>query len=1632
MAEHTQAAEELSPIKRALLGVQKLQAKVEQLESRRREPVAVVGMGLRLPRGVRSPEALWQMLTEGLDGISEVPPERWGREFYSADPKAPGATVSHRGGFVDGIDGFDAAFFGIPPRDADHMDPQHRLLLEVSWEAFEDAGLPLAQLAGSRTGVYAGMMTNDYVRLLWRDARRADAYATTGFSFTFGPNRLSYLFDLRGPSMAIDTACSSSLVALHLACQSLRDGETDVALAGGVNALLLPEASISFSKMGMLSPDGRCKTFDASANGYVRGEGCAMFVLKRLSDALAAGDSIWALVRGTAVNQDGRSNGFTAPSAAAHEAAMRDALEAAGLDPSRVTYVEAHGTGTSLGDPIEVEALRRVYGAPPADGAGPPCVLGSIKTQIGHLEAAAGAAGLAKVALAMRHRTLPANLHFGSLNPLIDLSGTRLQVATEARAWEADERHAALSSYGAGGTNGHAVLSEPPPAPELPPEPSGESRVLLVSARGPEALRANATAWARWLLERPAGGVRDVCFTAAVRRTHHDHRLAVVGRDRRELAAQLEAWAAGEARPGVAAGRAGERAPRVAFVFSGHGSEWRGMGRELLAREPAFRESLERCDAALRPHVGWSLVALLSADDSDRQIDEKGAIQPVTFGLQVALAALWASWGVRPDAVVGHSLGEVAAAHVAGALTLEQAACLIAHRARLVQRARGRGGVAVLGLNAEQTARELEPFANRLWVSAYNAPNSTAVAGDVEALEQLAARAAERGVLCRRVRMDFAAHSPHVEPLRAELERELAGLSPARASVPIYSSVTGQASDGADLGPAYWGANLREPVRFADAVGRLAADGFDTFVEVSPHPVLLQAVDGTLQAAGARALLLPTLRRNEPERDVALGSVAALHTAGVAVEWAAFFPEGGRVEQLPPYAWQHARHWVDGGAAATSAPARRGEHPLLGERVSSSLHPGTHLWEGELSLPAQPWLAEHRVRGSAVLPAAAYVDLALAVARQLWPEAPHALEGLELFEALIVPEKGAVRVQLGLVERPEGGATMRLASQSAEARGALWNHHASATLRPAPVLQVRAPLGGAEARGGRELDAGWHYGAARARGLDYGPAFQGVTRVRRVEGEALAAIVLPAEVAAEAAAYVYHPALLDACLQVLLAALPGTERLGSAADTWLPVRLGRVEPGEAPPRGELTAWARVVRSEGDAHEGEVWLANADGQTVVAMREVGLRRVRQDVRTLLAVWRHEVRWKKAAAPAAGHARRAGTWLVLGDRGDAWKTQRDELMAAGGRVVVALPGDDYQQVEPHAYRVRPERPEDFARLLAEAGVPDRGVVHLGALTASDADAAAFARAFDEGPVAAMHLVQALAKAGATNARLWLVTRATQAPAGGDAISAAGALLWGLGRTLAHEHPELNPSLVDLGHDGTEGLRALAREVLAGDAETQVALRGSERYVARLERGRSTDATAPPRFAADATYLVTGGLGGLGLAVAGWLIESGARHLVLVGRSAPAAEATARLRAFEQAGARVEFARADVADAAHVRRVLEGIDPSRPLRGIFHAAGVLEDGIVLQQSRERWQRVWAPKALGAWNLHRLSHSAPLDHFVLFSSATALLGNAGQSSYAAANALLDALARQRRAEGLPALSVQWGAWSEVGMAAT
>ncbi len=2386
------------------------------------EPIAIVGMACRFPK---APDlaSFWALLAGGVDAITEVPKARgWDEVLLARGVESDERARVRRGGFLDAIDGFDPLFFGISPREASAMDPQQRLLLELCWEALEDAAIRPSSLRGSRTAVFAGAIWSDYAFLLYQGGPEAlGRYTVTGYHHSILANRISYVFGLEGPSFTIDSACSSGLVVSHLACESLRRGESTLALACAANLNVLAESALAVSRFGALSADGHCYTFDARANGYVRGEGGGVVALKTLSRAIADGDRIYGVIRTSAVNNDGASNGLTAPSRHAQESVLRDAYGRSGVDVASVQYVEAHGTGTPLGDPIEARALGSVIGE--ARAAGSPLLVGSAKTNIGHLEGAAGIVGITKMALAIQHRLLPPSLNFATSNPHAPLAELGLAVPTTLGPWPAPERRlvAGVSSFGLGGTNGHVVIEEWPAPPtevlalstaspealrveveaerarlardagttplrdlcarstsrcetgahrlavvarshgeltasltaflageasaeghasgpatfdaqrgvvfvfpgqgaqwygmarsllqsepvfratikacdrlarphlgwslideltsarassrldaidvslpaiiaidialaawwrsmgvepsavvghstgeiaaahvagaldladtmrvicaygrliarqaghgsmalvglpwddvgaalvgfegqvfraiqdspggtviagepgavarllealqgkgvfcrrvnmnvaphcpladslrgelfeslrtikprrgsvalisevtgdEIPgealdaahwvrnfgdqaffaravgtlierghrvfldvgPHPitahsveaslrhagaegvvlssmrrdederatqrttlatlharglpvrwselysrgsdeasRGETWVLPISARSPGALAALALAYAA-LLQPGAADValHDIAYTASARRDHHPHRLAVVGRSRGELTAALAAFAKNEAAPGLFQGRAPiARAAKIVFVFPGQGSQWIGMGRQLLADEPAFREAIEACDAAVAREAGFSVLAEIAADEATSRLAAIDVVQPLLFAIEIALAALWRSWGVEPDAVVGHSMGEVAAAHVAGILGLDDAAKVICRRSRLLRRVSGQGAMALVELalpDAEDAIRGLE---DRLSIAVSNAPRSTVISGDPAAIEQVLAALEKQGVFCRRVKVDVASHSPQMDPLRDELLASLREIRPRTAQIAMRSTVTGELVKGPELDASYWVKNLRAPVLFSTATQALATSGHGVFLELSPHPILLPAIEENLREAGQEGAAIGSTRRDAEEARSLREALAAAYACGVDIDWKQLFPRGGRRVALPGYAWQREAFWPDPAPTrATSLPRRsaakgRDEHPLLGPSFEPSRHPGERCWEQWLSVDEIPYIVDHQVGADVVFPGAAYVEMALAAGAQRYGGASLALEAMS-FERMLVLPAGARRLaQVTLTDEGSGRAAIEIATR-AEGDEA-WTRHAvgklhlgAATARATEspsLIQARCPA---------VIEGTEHYAAMAERGLRYGARFRGVERLWVGARESIARVSLPPELTAEAGAYLLHPALLDACLQTTLALASRTVATG----TMVPVSLAHARlHGRLPEQ----VWVHVrIPAEGSTPDGgpsfDLRILDANGRVLA---EIGALRL-----VLLAAKGtsapdgddcvYTVSWRQKPLPAApsssGERGRAGAWLVVLDSGGLGASVGALLRARGETCFEAQHGATYQQLDDRRWQIDTTRAADLDRLFVhvfDRQRPCRGVIHCASL-----DAAPWAQTTDasleadlrRGTLAAVAIAQALLRRGDRDPpRLVLVTRGAQSVGALDApVSVAQAPLWGLGRTLALEHPELECLRIDLSPRASPGeADLLVREIVASDGEDQIALRDEGRFAARLTRSRfepdegstprlepangrpfrleirepgvlerlslreierrppgpgeveieveaaglnfldvlltlgalperSTSASGPPlgsecagrivavgpdvhdlapgaevvalatmalgthaiarrelvvpkppqlswdeaatlpiafltayhalahvarldpgervlihagtggvgmaaiqwaqrvgaqifatagshekrellrslgivhvmdsrsssfvddvrkatngegvdvvlnslsgeliaasfgllrdhgRFVeigkkdyhenrhlglqpflrnlsfslvdlrgmierrpgavaemlrevvalvaagelrplpcrgfpasaakdafglmakarhvgkiaiqmrergaliaprevgrvaivADGSYLITGGLGGLGLVLARRLVANGARHLALVGRSAPSEAAWTAIRALEAAGAAVAVLRGDVTRAADVERIVHQIEHEMPaLRGVVHAAAVLDDRTLVELGESHFWAPVRPKVLGAWNLHVATRGAPLDFFVMYSSVAALMGSPGQAAYGASNAFLDGLAEARTAEGLVAMSVQWGPFAGVGLAA-
>ncbi|MGW8702351.1 non-ribosomal peptide synthetase/type I polyketide synthase [Streptomyces eurythermus] len=1633
-----------------------------------REKIAIIGIGCRLPGGACDHRAYWQNLIDGRDCITPTPPSRYDTvSLGSHDPGRPGRLVGGRGGYIDGFDEFDPAFFGISGREADHMDPQQRKLLEVTWEALEDGGQKPAELAGRHVGVYVGAFTLDYKIVQFSDLsfETLAAHTATGTMMTMMSNRISHCFDFRGPSISLDTACSSSLVAVHLAVESLLRRETELALAGGTLLHIAPQYTIAETKGGFLSPQGRSRAFDASADGYVRAEGVAVVALKRLSDAVRDGDPIHAVIIGSGVNQDGRTNGITVPNPDAQVALIERVCAEAGIAPGSLQYVEAHGTSTPVGDPVEATALGRALavGRRPGDK----CYVGSVKTNIGHTEAAAGLAGLIKSALALKHRLIPPHINLERLNPAIDPAVLPYEIPTSPMPWPAHEgpARAGVNSFGFGGTNAH-VLLEAAPEPAAAPASAGPAEraptwtILPLTARHEAGLPELATGIRAELAgTRGDGPARpaDLGHTLAHRRQHHATRLAVVY-DSREATARasldeaLAAYLDGEPHPRVLTGTRREpRDRRLAWVFTGMGPQWWAMGRRLLATEPVYREAVERCSEHIAELTGWSLLEELTADEAHSRMSETWLAQPANFAVQVGLAALWRHRGVRPDAVVGHSTGEVAAFHEAGVYDLADAVKVVVHRSRLQHRLAGTGGMLAVALTEAEALRRLRPYRDAVSVAAVNSPGSLTLSGDEAALAELSAQLTAEEIFTRRLAVEVPYHSPRMEAIKDELLEALAGIKARPAEVPVYLTGREGTAHGTELDAGYWWQNVRDTVRFRQAVERLGDDGYSVFLELGPHPVLGRSVHEVMDARPhaadrPRVYTLPSIRRQEDEQVTFATSLAALYTLGVEVDWSALQP-AGRPVPLPRYPFKRERHWVEPWPVEQIRLGRV-DHPLLGRRLAHA----EPAWEARLDAEVLPFLADHRIQGDIVFPAAGYLEMAVQAVRSLTGGTNVALGDIELRKALFLPDGESRAVQLTL-SAEDGGFTV--ATRAGD--GAASTVHAVGSVRPGQGCRPGRSLDAAAIRDRcrRHLSGPDCYAALASLGYHYGPAFQGIDEVWVGPREALARVRPTAAVAGQVAGHHVHPVVLDSFFQTLLT--PGLcIDAPSGTGIRLPVAIAEVRLDAV---GDRPVWVHATVS-GDGAElvGDIGVYGEEGTplgTVTGFRAADVERTAASVGlATIDGWLTETTWRELPeAPEVpdGPVGHPDQWLLFADGGGVAEALAGRITARGGGCQLVRPGTGYRQAaEGRPATVEPGSAADLARLLADrraAGDPDPAVVvHLWNLDRPElagADHAAVAGHTGPGGYSLVVLASLL-PAQLPGARLHIVTRAAQATASGEPVEPLGAPAWGIGRVLRHQeltgHPGKLVDLAPAAAPAEEEADALLREFALAD-EDEIALRPGRRLTSRLRPAEGMSRPLPPRLRQDGAYLVTGAFGALGRLLCRTLVRRGARRLILVGRTPlPAREQWHGLDPSSPAGSNAAFVRElEALGAAPVPVALDTTDESAlaawlaeqrrlghpPVRGVFHLAGQVRDTLVADMRRETFDAVHGPKALGAWALHRQLAGEPLDHFVLFASIASLLTTAGQTNYAAGNAFLDALAHHRRALGLPGLSLDWGPWA-------
>ncbi|WP_099222974.1 type I polyketide synthase [Mycobacterium persicum] len=1563
------------------------------------EPIAVIGMGCRFPGGITSPDALWQFLCDRRSAIGKVPDERW-EQFDDGSPEVRALLdrTTRWGSFLPDIDAFDAEFFEISPSEADKMDPQQRLLLEVAWEALEHAGIAPSALRRSQTGVFAGSCLSEYGAIASTDLSQVDGWSNTGGAMSIIANRLSYFLDLRGPSVAVDTACSSSLVAIHLACQGLRTQDCNLAIAAGVNLLLSPAVFRGFDQVGALSPTGHCRAFDAAADGFVRGEGAGVVVLKRLTDAQRDGDRVLAVICGSAVNQDGRSNGLMAPNPAAQMAVLRAAYTNAGMQPNEVDFVEAHGTGTLLGDPIEARALGTVLGRGRPEDA--PLLIGAVKTNLGHTEAAAGIAGFIKTVLAVQHGRIPPNQRFESPNPHIPFADLRMKVVDTLTEWPATghPRRAGVSSFGFGGTNAHVVIEqgqELSPSPERDPDPAVST--LVVAGKTAQRVAATAGVLADWM-EGPGAEVplADVAHTV----NHHRSRQAkfgtVVARDRTQAVAGLRALAAGQHAIGVVGPQEGSPGPGIVFVYSGRGWQWPGMGRQLLAEEPAFAEAIADLEPVFVEQAGFSLHDVLADGKELVGIEQ---IQLGLIGTQLALTALWRSYGVQPDAVIGHSMGEVAAAVVAGALTPAEGLWVTATRSRLMAPLSGQGGMALLELDAAETTSLIADYPH-VTLGIYNSPRQTVIAGPTGQIDELINRVRARDRFASRVNIEVAPHNPAMDALQPQMRSELADLSPRTPTIPVISTTYEDVDTCPVFDAEHWATNMRNPVHFQQAIAR-AGGNHHTFIEISAHPLLTQAVIDTLRSAqhGTRYTSIGTLQRDSDDTITFRTNLNTVHT-----DHPPHTPHPPEPHPpLPTAPWQHHRHWITTKRSTHVAAAAPAAGTLLGQHISVLSSPPSHLWQARLAPDAKPYRGRYRFHGVELVPASVVLHTMVCAATEL---GYGALTDIR-FEQPVFAD------QPRLIQVVANNLSISLASiPAAEGSSNRWTRHATARLLSSPAGSA-LPGNGYHRQNVHRDEIPDVAALFAAHGVDGLPFTWSVDSWTPEAAGLTVGIELP-----EALPEGSSAPLLDAAVHVGALADDTDPRL------YVPAAIEQMWFGDSV--GAPRASVRLTRTarDGDGITVDVDITAPGGAASMSMRSLRYRALdfgdgqpaaeSTDARSFV----HTIDWQPRADvvdaqahPAAGRVTGPQPIAVIGDDGAPLRTH---LENAGYPPAAVSDARYLLYVADSQPATADETDVDFSvRVTAEIGSLVKTLV------ARDAD---------------------------KPAALWIVTRGVHESAAPSALRQS--FLWGLAGVIAAEHPQLWGGLVDLAADADVDESApILIDLLAAPSKSILVSRDGVVLAPALAPVRGTPVRPSLQCRPDAAYLITGGMGALGLLMADWLADRGARRLVLTGRTPlpprrdweldtldPGLRTKINaIRALEMRGVAVEAVAVDVGCRNDVQALLakRDRDGAAPIRGIIHAAGVTNDQLVTQLTDDAVRQVMWPKVAGSQVLHEAFPPGSVDFLFLTASAAGIFGIPGQGSYAAANSYLDALARARRQQGCHTMSLDWVAWRGLGFAA-
>jgi len=1623
-----------------------------------KKSIAIVGMSCRFP-GADNPNSFWNILSKGENMITEIGNERWNLEsFFDPNPSTPNKSYQRHGAFLDRIDDFDPLLFNISPAEAIEMAPSQKLMLELTWEAIEQSKLPYNKVTNEKVGVYIGNIWNDFEHVRKHLNANTTSHSAMGQSTNIIANRISYSFGFSGPSLSVDTGCSSSLVALHLACQSLWDKSTAMCVVGGVNHILDHDQYVLLSKFGGLSKKGQCSAFSAEADGFVRGEGAGLILLKRLEDAERDGDNIIAVIKGSAMNNNGYNVNLPATSVNGQLSMLEDAYRDAGVNPSEVQYVEAHGTGTKLGDPTEAGALGTFFSN--ERDKDKPLKIGSVKTNIGHLEGAAGIAGLIKVLLSIRHKQIPASLNFVNPNPDIPFEELKLKVNDKLSNWEVEsgKRIAGVNSFGWGGTNAHTIIEEYIPKKETinnsSSNPTTDELLLIISAKNEGSLKAYAKRY-KELLEKvsTAEEVADVCVATAINKPLLGHRISFTGTSKTELLTKLEDFI----QEGVATPPPLNEDRKIVFVFPGQGSQWIGMGKELYQKEAVFKQEIDECESAFNNFVNWSLTEQIFAEAEKSRLKEIDVIQPFLFAMEVAIAKLWMHNGITPDAVVGHSMGEVASAYISGSLNLKDAANIICSRSKLMKKVSGTGGaMAVTELSVKQAEEVVAKYEGSLSVAVSNSPKSTVIAGDETNLLEVLEKLDAEGLFCRQVKVDVASHSPQMEPLMEPLKENIDGIAPRENLITFYSTVEGREMAGIELTKEYWAKNLRGMVRYSDIVGELLNLNHSIFIEMSPHPLLTNANNECAEANHIQIATIASIFRDKPERLSFLSNTGKLFEHGLSVNWQSLFKvEEAPKVALPAYPMDKRNYSLEDRSALKNNRFNT-INPLLGRRVNLAGIDDVFIWENKLTLEHLSFVKDHKVNDTVVLPGVSYLEILYAALKDAFGNGFHQVKSLKFNAPVFLEENESIDAQLKIVRKSQKSAQFFYYTAIGKDNELEWVECAYGDLEICGSREKVSDSYLYELRHKHDdvvVNKEEFYKVTDSIGIKYGNLFQGINWILINKEQAIAHIVPNSLIDQSGDNYFIHPAILDSCFQTIFTPVREFGDKESLYTTFLSDLKG-FRWFKKPEKGDsILVRAQNKGMEKDANgvikqkvSLDIYDESGNHLADVETLEATIidNRAQEEEDNTMREWLMNVSWDKIDISTQQEINQKKRWVVFEDHLGVVEKLEQLIHKDNGTVIRVGPGDDFLRLDDYHYLVNYQEPESMKKLLkalVSNDLPIDGIVHAASLNDhiqyDNLHSDALEQLQYDGSILLMSLHKALMsiKDECTLPKLFVITNGLHAFSNKHmTVNLAQAPLWGMTKVLFNEQVEYPCYRLDLSFFPEESeVKTLYQLLHQEELEPGLLVRNQQVYGERLIKdSRVLTNIAQETFDEDKTFVVTG-FKGIAFELVKWLIGKGVKHIALLSRSGAVTDSIAsQINDYNNNGCNLKIYSVDVSEFDQLNNVFKLVEHEMPvIGGIIHAAGIIKPNTILDLEKEEYLNIVAPKIKGTWNLHQLSLTRPVDHFILFSSASTFIGLSGQGSYVAANSFLDGFARFRKKMNLPATTINWGVVKDVGMVA-